>query len=91
MAELKLGRVAVWEVVEQGYIGQGKVSHGVFSTEEEAARRFQEVAQRQPGLLVTGSLGVSGRQLDVVEEAPEAKMLRAGRDYEDKARAGAGR
>ena len=83
VAELTLKRAQVWEVVEQGYVNVGRVSHGVFSTEAEAWARYDALRREQPALATPGVLGVTGRTVDVVQEVPEPKMLRG---YEDKMR-----
>jgi hypothetical protein len=91
MAELKLGRVQLWQVVEFGVIPRGEVDHGVFTAEAEAWARYDAVLRQQPGLGVTGSLQVRPRSVEVVEPVAEPKMRRVGKDYEDKAAEGARR
>ena len=85
MGELTISTRQVYVVEEQGVIPRGRVCHGVFTTQEEAA-------------LLPGGAGPAARPgrhrlavggppaVETVEEAPEPKMLRAGRDYEDKMR-----
>ena len=84
MAEVTVGRVQVWSVVAQGIIPRGEIVHGVFTSEAEAWARYDAVLRQQPGLGVTGSLQVRGRSVETVSE-PAEKMLRPGRNYEDKA------
>jgi hypothetical protein len=91
MTELKVARRQVWECVEAGHIGCADVVHGVYSTEQEARQRFEQVARQRPGLLPMGALVVRQRYAEPVEpvepvelEPPASKMRRSGVDYQDK-------
>lgn len=76
MAEVTLKRVELWETWEQGYIGQGRVCHGLFTDQGEAVARYHALAQRQPHLAQQGALGVDRRTVEVLEAAATAQGTR---------------
>ena len=86
MAELTLGRVQVWEVVEQGYVNVGRITHGVFTSEAEAWALHDLLRRQRADLAGPGVLGVSSRYVEVAgaahsppdrrEDAPRREGLR---------------
>ncbi len=67
MAQLTLGRREVWQVVEQGHIGRGRVVHGTFDRQEEAHGRYLELLRAQPALATPGVCWVEARYVEVLE------------------------